>query len=110
MLIVDHATGGDCGRLWCFRYVARIVTRQGRKRAMAVVNDNIQESVTGISIAKNFRQEAMIYKEFSAVNILSYQDKSAAWVHVMSLVFPTLGVLSAIALSIIVWIGAGIRC
>ncbi len=88
-----------------FRYVARIVTRQGA-RAMAVVNDNIQESVTGISIAKNFRQEAMIYKEFSAVNILSYRINLRRG-FVMSLVFPTLGVLSAIALSIIVWIGAG---
>ena len=38
-------------------------TRQG-SRALAAVNDNIQESVTGISVAKNFRQEAMIYDEF----------------------------------------------
>ena len=51
-----------------FRYLARIVTRQGA-RAMAVVNDNIQESVTGISVAKNFRQEAMIYDEFSPSTI-----------------------------------------
>lgn len=87
-----------------FRYLARIVTRQGA-RAMAVVNDNIQESVTGISIAKNFRQEEMIYNEFSAVNILSYKINLRRGV-VMSLVFPTLGVLSAIALSIVVWSGS----
>ena len=74
-----------------FRYMARIVTRQGA-RAMAVVNDNIQESVTGISIAKNFRQEAMIYKEFSAVNVLSYVINLRRG-FVMSLVFPTMGVL-----------------
>ncbi len=86
-----------------FRYVARIVTRQGA-RAMAVVNDNIQESVTGISVAKNFRQETMIYKEFSAVNILSYKINLRRG-FVMSLVFPTMGVLSAIALSIIIWVG-----
>lgn len=87
-----------------FRYLARIVTRQGA-RAMAVVNDNIQESVTGISIAKNFRQEAMIYKEFSSVNILSYVINLRRG-FVMSLVFPTMGVLSAIALSIVIWSGA----
>ncbi len=92
-----------CAALF-FRFVARIVTRQGA-RAMAVVNDNIQESVTGISVAKNFRQEEMIYQEFSAVNILSYQINLKRG-FVMSLVFPTLGVLSAIALSIIVWVGS----
>ena len=72
-----------------FRYVARIVTRQGA-RAMAVVNDNIQESVTGISVAKNFRQEEMIYNEFSAVNILSYKINLRRG-FIMSLVFPDYG-------------------
>ncbi|MCY4538943.1 MAG: ABC transporter ATP-binding protein [Chloroflexi bacterium] len=87
-----------------FRHLARIVTRQGA-RAMAVVNDNIQESVTGISVAKNFRQEQMIYSEFTLVNNLSYGINLRKG-FVMSLVFPTLGLLSAIALSIIVWVGA----
>jgi len=88
-----------------FRTVARIVTRQGA-RAMAVVNDNIQESVTGISVAKNFRQEGMIYREFDTVNILSYKINLKRGL-VMSLVFPVLGVLSALALSIIMWAGTG---
>ena len=87
-----------------FRVIARIVTRQG-SRAMAVVNDNIQESVTGIRVAKNFRQEQMIYDEFSLVNWLSYRVNLRKG-FVMSLVFPTMGVLSAVALSIIVWFGA----
>ena len=87
-----------------FRVIARIVTRQG-SRAMAVVNDNIQESVTGIRVAKNFRQEQIIYEEFSLVNRLSYRVNLRKG-FVMSLVFPTMGVLSAVALSIIVWFGA----
>lgn len=87
-----------------FRVVARIVTRQGA-RAMAVVNDNIQESVTGIRVAKNFRQEQMIYSEFSAVNVLSYRINLKRG-FVMSLVFPTLTALAAVALSIIVWAGS----
>ena len=86
-----------------FRFLARIVTRQGA-RAMAVVNDNIQESVTGISVAKNFRQEEMIYNEFSAVNILSYRINLRRG-FILSLVFPTMGILSAVALSIVVWVG-----
>lgn len=87
-----------------FRYLARIVTRQG-SRAMAVVNDNIQESVTGISVAKNFRQEEMIYREFSAVNNQSYQINLRRG-FVMSLVFPALNILSSLAIAIIVWVGA----
>lgn len=87
-----------------FRYLARIATRQG-SRAMAVVNDNIQESVTGISVAKNFRQEEMIYNEFSAVNNQSYTINLRKGV-VISMVFPSLNILSSIAIAIIVWVGA----
>ncbi len=87
-----------------FRYLARIVTRQG-SRAMAVVNDNIQESVTGISVAKNFRQEEMIYTEFSAVNNQSYSINLRKG-FVISMVFPSLNILSTIAVAIIVWVGA----
>jgi ATP-binding cassette subfamily B protein len=87
-----------------FRYLARIATRQG-SRAMAVVNDNIQESVTGISVAKNFRQEEMIYREFSAVNHQSYTINLRKGV-VISMVFPSLNILSSIAIAIIVWVGA----
>ena len=87
-----------------FRHLARIVTRQG-SRAMAVVNDNIQESVTGISVAKNFRQEEMIYGEFSDVNNQSYQINLRKGI-VIAMVFPGMQVLSSIAIAIIVWVGA----
>ncbi len=87
-----------------FRYAARIVTRRGA-RAMAVVNDNIQESVAGISVAKNFRREGMIYREFVAVNNLNYRTNLLRG-FVISFVFPILGVLLAVALSIVVWVGA----
>ena len=87
-----------------FRYAARIVTRRGA-RAMAVVNDNIQESVAGISVAKNFRREGMIYREFVRVNNLNYRTNLLRG-FVISFVFPILGILSAVALSIIVWVGA----
>ena len=60
------------GLSFLFRRYARIATRQG-SRAMAAVNDNIQESVTGITVAKNFRQEALIYGEFTEVNNQSYR-------------------------------------
>ena len=46
-----------------FRRLARFVTRKAF-RVLARVNASIQEAVTGISIAKNFRQEGAIYAEF----------------------------------------------
>ena len=54
-----------------FRRLARLVTRKGF-RAIAEVNAAIQEAVTGISVAKNFRQEAAIYNHFCEVNSQSY--------------------------------------
>lgn len=86
------------------RKQARKVTRQGA-RAMATVNDNIQETVTGISVAKNFRQEAMIYQAFEAVNQQSYRVNLRRGL-VLSLVFPVLNVLAGIVTGIIVYVGA----
>ncbi len=87
-----------------FRRMARYVTRQG-SRAMANVNDIIQESVTGISVAKNFRKEAMIYDEFVAVNTQSYNINLRRG-FVLALIFPTLSILSGIATAIVVYVGA----
>ncbi len=55
-----------------YRTIARRVTRQGM-RAMANVNSTIKETVSGIAVAKNFRQEGSIYQEFSDANETSYQ-------------------------------------
>jgi len=87
-----------------FRYMARIVTRQGA-RAMAAVNDIIQESVTGISVAKNFRKEGMIYNEFVAVNQQSYNINLKRG-FVLALIFPVLNILAGLAVAIILYVGA----
>ncbi len=55
-----------------YRSLARKVTRQGMQ-AMANVNAAIKETVSGIAVAKNFRQEATIYNEFNGANQLSYR-------------------------------------
>ncbi len=87
-----------------FRRLARYVTRQG-SRAMALVNDNIQESVTGIGVAKSFRKEAMIYGEFSDVNQQSFRINMRRG-FVLSLVFPILNILSGFAIAIVFYVGA----
>lgn len=77
-----------------FRRLARFVTRKGF-RVLARVNASIQEAVTGISIAKNFRQEEAIYDAFSEVNEQSYQVNLRRG-FVLANVFPVLVTLSGL--------------
>lgn len=87
-----------------FRALARRATRQG-SRAMAAVNDNIQESVAGISVAKNFRQEQMIYDEFTDINLQSYKINLRRG-FVFAGIFPSLNALAGFAIAIILYAGA----
>ena len=86
-----------------FRRIARKVTRAGF-RVMAEVNAAIQEAVTGISVAKNFRQEGTIYNEFKVVNRQSYQANLRRGV-TLAAVFPVLNALSGIGTAILVYAG-----
>ncbi len=86
-----------------FRNLARQVTRSGM-RAMANVNATIKETVSGITIAKNFRQEASIFDEFDRANQQSYQVNVRRGL-VLSLVFPVLNILVGVATAVLVYIG-----
>lgn len=86
-----------------FRGLARRVTKRGMQ-AMADVNAAIKETVSGIAIAKNFRQEASIFDDFDASNQQSYHVNVQRGL-VLSLVFPTLNALGGIGVAILVYIG-----
>ncbi|MGH2522577.1 MAG: ABC transporter ATP-binding protein, partial [Anaerolineales bacterium] len=86
-----------------FRRLARYVTRQGN-RAMANVNAAIQESVSGIAVAKNFRQEGVIYDEFREVNRQSYTINVRRGV-VIAAVFPALAIVAGAAIALLVYLG-----
>jgi ATP-binding cassette subfamily B protein len=86
-----------------FRRLARIVTQRGM-RAMANVNAAIKETVSGIAVAKNFRQEASIFKEFDQANKQSYQVNVQRGL-VLSMVFPVLNALGGIGTAILVFSG-----
>ena len=91
--------GGALG----FRKIARTVTRQS-SRVLGEVNKSIQEAVTGIGVAKNFRQEQKIYDEFSDVNTSAYDINLRRSV-VIALIFPTLAILLGIATGALVYFG-----
>ena len=86
-----------------FRIMARRVTKRGMK-AMADVNAAIKETISGISIAKNFRQEESIFKSFDESNQQSYHVNVQRG-FVLSLVFPTLNALGGIFIAILIYVG-----
>ncbi len=86
-----------------FRSLARRVTRRGMQ-AMANVNAAIKETVSGIAVAKNFRQEASIYAEFDQANQESYRVNVQRG-FVLSLVFPTLNALAGVGTAILLYAG-----
>ncbi len=86
-----------------FRKAARTVTRNGM-RAMADVNATIKETVSGISVAKNFRQEMSIFKTFDIANKDSYRVNVRRG-FILALVFPMLNGLGGIATAIMVYVG-----
>ncbi len=88
---------------WGFRRWARSAIRRAL-RAVANVNASIKEAVTGITVAKNFRQEEAIYREFESVNRQSYAVNIRRG-FVLALVFPTLNALMGVGTAIVVVIG-----
>jgi ATP-binding cassette subfamily B protein len=86
-----------------FRNLARLVTRRGF-RAIAEVNAAIQEAVTGIGVAKNFRQEQASYDGFVEVNNQSYRANLQRG-FVLSNLFPVLNTLSGVGTAALVYWG-----
>ncbi len=86
-----------------FRRIARRITQRAQ-RSMARVNANIQEVVSGITVAKNFRQEQNMYDEFEQVNEQSYQVNVRSG-FIYNGVFPLLVLVANIGTVIVVYFG-----
>jgi len=86
-----------------FRRLARHAIRRSM-RGIANVNASIKEAVTGITVAKNFRQERAIYTEFDQVNRQSYAANVRRG-FVLSVVFPTLNAMMGFGTALMVFLG-----
>lgn len=86
-----------------YRKLARSVTRQGM-RAMADVNSAIKETVSGIAVAKNFRQEGTIYAEFDRANTTSYRVNVRRGL-VLAILWPALNTIGGVMSAILVYTG-----
>ena len=86
-----------------FRHIARKTITQSR-RVQAEVSAHIQETVSGIRIAKTFRQEGSIYAEFLGVNKRSYRINLISG-YTFSSIFPLLGLLAGLGTTALVYFG-----
>jgi ATP-binding cassette subfamily B protein len=86
-----------------YRKLMRKVVRKGF-RAMANVNAAVKETISGITIAKNFRQEKTIYEEFKDANTTSFKVNFQRGI-VVSSVFPIMNALSGLATGVMVYTG-----
>ena len=85
------------------RKIARRVTLRA-KQARATVNANVQESVSGIAVAKGFRQEHALYDAFEEINQKTYRIGVKRGI-IMNNIFPALDVMSALATALVVYAG-----
>ena len=86
-----------------FRRVARTVTQRAR-RVTAKINAQIQESVSGIMVAKSFRQEHAIYADFDATNKQSYQVGLRRGL-TLNTIFPVMGIASGLGVATLIYAG-----
>jgi ABC-type multidrug transport system fused ATPase/permease subunit len=86
-----------------FRQIAR-VSVQRAQRALASVSASVQETMSGIAVAKTFRQEATIYDEFKRVNEQSYQvDVRQGFI--FNGIFPVLITIAGLGTVVVVYFG-----
>ncbi|GGO81747.1 ABC transporter ATP-binding protein [Nonomuraea cavernae] len=86
-----------------FRRLARISTRTAQ-RSLSRVNANLQETMGGIAVAKNFRQERQVYDEFRPINQQSYRVTLRQG-FVFSAIFPVLFLVAGLATVALVQLG-----
>jgi ATP-binding cassette subfamily B protein len=86
-----------------YRKLMRKVVRRGF-RAMANVNAAVKETISGISVAKNFRQESTIFDEFTDANSTSFKVNFQRGI-VVSSVFPIMNAISGLATALMVYTG-----
>ena len=90
-----------------FRRVARRVTQRSR-RMLAKVNALIEESIGGIAVAKNFRQEAAVYNDFQGLNRQAYRvGLVRGWV--MNTIIPLLELGIGVSTALVVYYGGLVK-
>jgi ATP-binding cassette subfamily B protein len=88
-----------------FRRFARQATQRAR-RVTATINAQIQESISGIFVAKGFRQERAIYFTFDANNRQAYQVGLRRGL-IMNTIWPAMGLAQGLGVATLM-LGGGL--
>ncbi|MFN8458114.1 MAG: ABC transporter ATP-binding protein [Anaerolineae bacterium] len=86
-----------------FRRIARRVTQDAR-RVTATINAQIQESISGITVAKSFRQEPAIYYTFTHNNEQGYRAGLRRGL-TLTTIFPIVGASSGLGVGALIVAG-----
>lgn len=86
-----------------FRRIARRVTRNA-KRITAKINAMIQESISGIMIAKGFRRERAIYDSFNENNRQAYRVGLIRG-FTLNTIFPAMNLTAGLAMALVAYVG-----
>ena len=87
-----------------FRRIARDTVTQAR-RAVAEVTGHVHETISGITVAKSFGKEQVLYQEFGAVNERSFRHGWRSGV-VFSSIFPLLFSIAGLATGGLAYLGS----
>jgi ATP-binding cassette subfamily B protein len=86
-----------------FRRIARRAMQQAQ-RAQATLNAIIHETISGIAVAKNFRQEAALYADFRETNSMAYAVQLRRLITFGS-IHPLMHAISGTALAVVLLAG-----
>lgn len=86
-----------------YRKIARRMTLLGQ-RALATVNSFVQESLSGIAIAKTFSREKKLHEKFTQINNQSYKVNLKRG-YLLNFIFPTLNVVQGVVLTLLIYFG-----
>jgi ABC-type multidrug transport system fused ATPase/permease subunit len=86
-----------------FRRAARQSSRLSQQ-VMATINSSIQQTISGILVAKSFRQEAAVLADFREANQTAYQIQMRQGL-IYTTIFPALDLLTGVGAAIVIYFG-----
>ena len=93
--------------LWLSSVVFRRLARArstGSRRILGTLNGMISESISGISVAKGFRQEQGLFDAFADTNLQGYRvNLQLGWT--FNTIFPVLNLLLGVGTAVVIYFG-----
>ncbi len=86
-----------------FRIKARTVYRNIRRK-LAIINSNVSESISGISVIQSFVQENRKEEEFSAIN-KDYYMSTFKMEKIFAVFRPMIDLIGSVGIALLIWYG-----